>query len=784
MLRKLVLLALLTLLRTALPALAATLPTGFTETQLARGIVRPTAMALAPDGRLFICEQTGALRVIKNGKLLAEPFVSVPVFTEGERGLLGVTFDPDFPRTPHVFVYYTATGPVVHNRLSRFTASGDKAVKGSEVAILDLPQLAKPIHNGGTLHFGPDGHLYVAVGENAVPENAQSLDNPLGKILRIDKDGTIPTDNPFYDRTSGVSRAIWAMGLRNPFSFAFEPSTGGKTGRMFINDVGRKDWEEIDEGIAGANYGWPVTEGPTNDPRFQGPLYAYRHGPTPETGCAISGGAFYNPEDLQFPASFLGTYLFADFCSGWIRRLDPATKAVTGFASGIGGPIGLQVGDDGFLYYLAYEEGTVSRIGYTGSPAPRISAEPLDLTVPVGAPASFTVRATGEAPLRYQWRRDGANLPDVPGASSSTYVLASPTLADDGAGFDVVVSNSHGTATSRKATLRVTSDHPPEARITAPADGLLYQGGQVVAYAGEGSDPEGGPLSPAAYTWRVDFHHLVHSHPFLPDTPGTAGGTFTIPVIGETSAEVWYRIHLTVKDSEGLTGTAFVDLRPRTARMTFQTDPPGLQVTLDGGPRTAPLTETGVVGIVRTLAAPSPQTLNGVTYDFVSWSDGSPAARDLSTPAVDTTYTALFKARPRAAHGLLATYFNDRDFTRPVLTRVDPRIDFDWKDGSPAPAVAPDTFSVRWTGRLAAAVSGPHTFTVRADNGARLWIDGTLVVDAWSGAANRGRIAMVTGRSYDLRIEYQENKGSAKVTLLWQAPGLRKQVVPEAQLTP
>ncbi len=135
MLRKLVLLA---LLGQALPSLAATLPTGFTETQLARGIVRPTAMALAPDGRLFVCEQTGALRVIKNGKLLAEPFVSVPVFTEGERGLLGVTFDPDFPRTPHVYVYYTATGPVVHNRLSRFTASGYKAVKGSEVAILDL----------------------------------------------------------------------------------------------------------------------------------------------------------------------------------------------------------------------------------------------------------------------------------------------------------------------------------------------------------------------------------------------------------------------------------------------------------------------------------------------------------------------------------------------------------------------------------------------------------------------------------------------------------------------
>ncbi len=359
MLRKLVLFA---LLAQAVPAFAATLPAGFTETQLASGIVRPTAMALAPDGRIFVCEQTGALRVIKDGHLLPEPFVTVKVFTEGERGLVGVTVDPDFPRTPHVYVYYTATTPIAHNRVSRFTAQGDKAVKGSELAILDLPQLTKPIHNSGTMHFGPDGYLYIAVGENGVPENAQSLATPLGKILRIAKDGSIPTDNPFYSQTTGAARATWAMGLRNPFSFSFQPATG----RMFINEVGNKTWEEIDDGIAGANYGWPITEGPTDDPRFQAPLYAYRHGPTPETGCAITGGAFYNPEAPQFPASFLGTYLFSDFCSGWIRRFDPVTKAVTPFVTGIGGPLGLQVGNDGFLYYLSYEDGTVSRIGSSG----------------------------------------------------------------------------------------------------------------------------------------------------------------------------------------------------------------------------------------------------------------------------------------------------------------------------------------------------------------------------------------------------------------------------------
>jgi glucose/arabinose dehydrogenase len=729
-----------------LPLRAATLPADFTETLLAKGIVRPTAMALAPDGRIFVCEQTGALRVIKDGKLLSQPFVTVPVFTEGERGLLGVTVDPDFPRTPHVYLYYTATKPIVHNRVSRFTALADRAVNGSETAILDLPQLAKPIHNGGAMHFGPDGHLYISVGENGVPENAQNLDNPLGKILRIAKDGSIPSDNPF----SG--RAIWAYGLRNPFSFAFQPGTG----RMFINDVGRKDWEEINEGEAGANYGWPVTEGPTNDPAYRGPLYTYRHGPTPVTGCAISGGAFYDPSEPQFPSEHLGSYFFADFCSGWIRRLDPATKTAQAFATDIGGPIGLQVGDDGSLYYLAYEDGTVYRIDFTGNPAPRITAQPEDLKVTLGAAATFTVGASGAPPLRYQWRKNGA---DIPGATGASYTLPK---AEENATFDVVVSNDQGSATSDAATLTVVTDQPPVPRITAPSS---YQGGQTIAYAGAASDPEDGPLPASAFTWRIDFHHAEHFHPFVPDTPGIAGGTFTVPTIGETSPDVWFRIHLTARDSAGLTGTAFVDVLPQKVHLTFLTDPPGLQILLDGTPRTAPFTEEAVVGLLRTIGAPEP----------VTWSDGGAPVHEITIPAADTTYTAVFQATTQ--HGLMATYFDDRNLSQPELTRIDPNVDFQWGQGSPAPGIGKDTFSVRWTGKVEAQVTGPHTFLVRADNGARLWIEGRPL-------QSRGTIQLEAGRKYDLRLEYFDNKGTAMVQLLWSAPGLRRQVVPESRLTP
>lgn len=765
----------LLLVLVSLPALAATLPTGFTETPVARGIVRPTAMALSPDGRIFVCEQTGKLRVIKDGKLLAEPFLTVPVFSEGERGLVGVALDPDFPATPHVYVYYTAPKPTVHNRVSRFTAQGDKAAKGSETAILDLPDLAKPIHNGGAMHFGPDGFLYIAVGENAVPENAQSLANPLGKILRVAKDGSIPSSNPFFGRTNGMSRAIWALGLRNPFTFAFQPGTG----RMFINDVGRNAYEEINEGMAGANYGWPVVEGPgtpDDNPAFTKPLYAYRHGPTAQTGCAITGGAFYNPEEELFPAEYVGTYFFADFCSGWIRRLDPETATASPFAIGIDGPVDLAVGTDGSLYYLAHVEGALYRVSHTGDPQPRITDPPADARVSVGYPASFHVGASGAQPLRYQWRRDGV---DIPGATAPAYDIPEADLADDGAVFDVVVSNDHGTATSAGATLTVLTDLPPEPRITAPEAGLIYEGRQRIAYAGEAADPEDGPLPPSASTWRVDFHHDTHFHPFIPATPGVAGGTFTIPNRGETAANVWYRIHLTVTDSAGLTGSTWVDILPRKVKLTFVTDPPGLQVVLDGEPRTTPFTEETVAGLIRSLNALPQQT-----WEPTGWSDHGNVSHEISTPAADTTYTAIFSPIT-SRHGLMATYFDDQHLSRPVLTRVDPAIDFDWGFAAPAEGMGQDTFSVRWTGKVQAKVDGRHTFLVKADNGARVWVDGKLLINIGKGSnQSKGTIDLRAGRSYSLKVEYYDNRGVAMMRLLWQARGLRREVVPQSQLTP
>ena len=430
-----------------------------------------TTMTLVPDGRIFVAQQNGALRVIKNGALLSTPFLTVPVTSTDERGLLGVTLDPNFATNRFVYVYYTASSPVV-NRVSRFRASAsnpDVAEAGSETIIFDNIPSQSGYHNGGALQFGPDGKLYFAVGENHTSSNAQSTSTLTGKLHRINADGTIPADNPFFTTASGANRAIWALGLRNPFTFDIQQATG----RIFINDVGASTWEEINEAWAdparaGLNFGWPETEGPTSDPRFKTPFHAYNHS---GGHCAITGGAFYDPATPNFPAEYANDYFFADFCQGWIKSVDLATKSVSTLiaASTSRSPVDIDVAADGSLYYLARGPGNVHRVRFADAASPpSISTHPQPVTVPVGRNATFTVSASGTAPLSYRWQRDGV---DIAGATSSSYTLSNAQLGDDGARFRVVVSNSAGSATSNAATLTVTPNQPPVATITAPSAG-------------------------------------------------------------------------------------------------------------------------------------------------------------------------------------------------------------------------------------------------------------------------------------------------------------------------
>ena len=344
---------------------AATFPPGFVQSEIAAGLSETIAMAFSPDGRLFVCEQPGRVRIVKNGVLLPDALLTLDAETsgsDGSNGLLGIVFDPAFATNGFFYVHYTAkaSGSIpAHNRISRFVAAGDHANPNTETVIFELHEIDTTGHYGGDLHFGPDGKLYIAIGEYDSPQSAQLLTDFKGKILRINADGTIPPDNPFFAYAAGSYRAIWALGFRNPFTFAIDPATG----KMFVNDVGEDTYEEINDTVAGGNYGWPNLEGPGPGPGFRNPFYYYGR----DQGCALTAGTFYSPALRRFPAKLTGKYFFADWCDGWIKTIDPANPAsVAPFGSGTGRVMDLEVGRDGNLYYIEWPGDSVFKLEYTG----------------------------------------------------------------------------------------------------------------------------------------------------------------------------------------------------------------------------------------------------------------------------------------------------------------------------------------------------------------------------------------------------------------------------------
>lgn len=344
---------------------AQTVPPGYSFSTIANGLSNATCMAQLPDGRVLIAKQTGELRVWKDGALLATPMHTFSVNSTGEQGLIGVAASPTFADDGYVYAYIITPSPGSRGKLVRFTVEPgmDVSQAGSQVELFDLG-LASGIHLGGEIQFGNDGKLYIALGDHASGGNAQVLTSIFGKILRLNADGTIPEDNPFYAVTTGDNRSIWARGLRNPFTFAFDRATG----RMFINDVGAGTWEEINDGVAGANYGWPTTEGAFDAaiyPQFTNPLLAYHHslpGSLGFTGYVVVGGAVYNPAVKNFPASLDDAYFFGDYGRGWVRTMDTATNVSTEFATGMSQVLDFDLDSAGRL--LVLRRGTLVRVQY------------------------------------------------------------------------------------------------------------------------------------------------------------------------------------------------------------------------------------------------------------------------------------------------------------------------------------------------------------------------------------------------------------------------------------
>jgi glucose/arabinose dehydrogenase len=367
-------------------------------------IYYPTSLAFAPDGRIFCTEKAGKIKIVKNGAVLTTPFLTLNVNQLNERGLSSVALDPNFSSNHFVYIYYTTADAPIHNRLSRFTANGDVVLSGSEVPLLNFEPCVNSIHNGGGMAFGADGKLYVAIGNDNVNSNSQDLSNYKGKLLRINTDGSVPAGNPFSGSAS-ASR-IWAYGFRNPWSIDIQPGSG----KIFVDDVGEANWEEINDATnPGSNFGWPGAEGMSSNPDYKNLVYTYPHGATGSNdGCAITGGAFFNPSTSNYPASYTSKYFFTDYCNKWINYLDLSGSSPVkyNFASNLAGALNcIKIGPDGNLYYYSISQNTLFKILYSNTNAPIITAQPQNLSVPQGQPASFSVSVSGATPLNFQWRK-------------------------------------------------------------------------------------------------------------------------------------------------------------------------------------------------------------------------------------------------------------------------------------------------------------------------------------------------------------------------------------------
>lgn len=727
-------------------------PTDFQTTQIiGSGLTNPTGFEIAPDGRIFVLQQNGVVRIYKNGQLLATPFTTVPVSPAGgDLGLLGIAFDPQFAANHYVYFYYTSTNGI--NSVARYNATNDTVSDGPFV-LYESAVEAQQFHAGGTIQFGPDGKLYISIGENQYPPNSQELDNPAGKVLRINKDGTIPTDNPFYGQT-GKAWEIWAYGLRNPFRFQFDKASG----QLYLGDVGQDGWEEINIITKGGNYGWPVCEGTCSVAGMINPLYTYIH-----TGrnYSVTGGFVYN--GTVFPQAYQGAYFFGDYAQGYLKTLSLSEAGellgVNPFDLSAGSVVDMKEAPDGSMYYLTIFPGRLYQTVYATSNHVPIAKSAADVTSgdePLTVHFSSVGSSDAEnTPLTFDW-----NFGD--GTSSTS---PNPTKIFSNAGkYIVQLTVSDGVHQAQATPITIQAGTPPTLIIDEPLDGSSYRAGDTLSYDAHGHDSNGDPLTAGDFKFEAIFHHSSHTHPYL-TREGNNNGTFDIPTTGETSSDVWYEIRFTATDKNGLTTTDSIDILPEKVDLTFTTNPPGLKVLVDSIPQTSPQTLESVVGFKHELNTPSIQSSGGTFYQFESWSVGGAQKHFFTTPSVNSNIVANFRVTP----AFNANYYNNVNLTgTPALTRNEGVIDHDFGGGSPDPVINSDNFSARYT-KTHYFVAGNYVFNTLSDDGVRLYIDGVLILDKWvdQPATPYSAAVALTEGNHDIQFEYYDHGGGAVVKLTW-----------------
>src|SRR5829696_8610266 len=676
----------------------------FQDQAVLENLESPTAVRFAPppDGRIFVAEKSGTIRVYESGSD-QDPLITADLADEvqdfWDRGLLGMALDPAFAMNGWLYVLYTrdaaiggdpprwgdtcpdppgatAAGCVVSGALARITVNELGVATEIKTLITDEWCQQFPSHSVGTVAFGPDGMLYAGAGDGASFTQRDWGQLPGGEGHPSDPCGDPPDEGGSMraqdvrtpDDPSGLSGAIIrvdpatgdagarrliAYGLRNPFRFAFRPGTD----EIWIGEVGSAAWEEIDvildadDGVA-ENFGWPCFEGTgrqagwdeipqcralsssaTTAARFE---YAHGEELVPGDGCRWDGGA--SVSGVAFPPGYAAehadTLFFADYTRACIfamgpgddGRPDPSKVALFARSSASGGPVELQAGPGGDLYYTYLDpehpgQGSLHRIRYTEGnrgPDAAVVATPTE----GAAPLRVTFSAVGSTDLDadeldYSWDLDGDGEFDDGTGAAATHTYDEPVTVRAG----VRVTDPAGA--SAAAHVRITAgDTSPRPVIASPADGSSWSVGEPIGFRGSAEDDEE-TLGPGDLRWILTLDHCpgaadgCHVHPIEKVTG--ASGSIVGPEHDYPSRLV---LTLVATDSRGLTGSRSVRLEPRAANVRVRTDAPGTSVSLDGI-EGEDVRRTVIAGARVTIAAAAEQRVGGELWRFGGWSDGA-----------------------------------------------------------------------------------------------------------------------------------------------------------------
>jgi PKD repeat protein len=503
-----------------------------------------------------------------------------------------------------------------------------------------------------------------------------------GTLLRVDPGTGNPLpDNPRFSSSDPIARRIVAEGMRNPFRFTIRPGTND----VWIGDVGWNTWEEIDRqpsptgGVV--NFGWPCYEGGTPpaagtpQPGYQSaglkicndlysagsataPYYTYNHSASVVSGdgcttgsSSITGMAFYNGG--TYPSSYNGALFFADHSRNCIWVMfpgadglpNPATAGRAVFVTPAAGPVDLEIGPGGDLFYAGFDDGTIRRIQYFAANQPPVA-------IATATPTS------GVAPLMVAFDGSGSTDPDAGDAISYSWDLngdgvygdstvAKPTLTYTTPGIYSVtlrVTDNHG-ASSTSQPITISADNtPPVPTIDGPASTLTWHVGDTINFSGHATDAQDGTEPASRLSWALILHHCpsdCHTHG-LQAFNGVAGGSFSAP---DHEYPSYLELQLTATDAQGLATSTSVRLDPQTVDLSFQSDPIGMQLTIGTFTGAAPFTRTVIVNSNNSVSAPN-QSLGGTSYFFSSWSDGGAQTHTITAASTPATYTASFVPAP------------------------------------------------------------------------------------------------------------------------------------------